>query len=73
MFLYLKHLHAADSSFGTIIKSFSKNIEETFCEGWKWMSKLFDIGEKKKFFQKPLIFSKSSKHFIIELAQGNSN
>ena len=44
---------------------------ETFCEGLKWVCKLFEINGQKD-FQKPAIFSKSSKHFVKELAQGNS-
>lgn len=35
------------------------------------MGKLFEIQEQK-FFQKPVIFSKSTEHFSIELAYGNS-
>ena len=59
-FPYLKHLQKINPSFVTKLKlSKYKNNEtrETFCEGLRWMCKFFSI---------------SSKHFIIEFAQGNS-
>ena len=49
----------------------SNEIGETFCKGLKWMFKLFDMNWQK-FFRKTIIFSKFSKHFIIEIVQGNS-
>ena len=36
------------------------------------MCKLFKINGQKD-FEKPVIFSKSSKHFVKELVQGNSH
>ena len=51
--------------------SLSNKIGETFCKGLKWIGQLFEIDEKKKDFKKPVIFPISTKHFIIELAQGN--
>ena len=69
-FLYLKDLQAIDPSFVTIIKLSSNEIRETFCEGLKWMYKLFEIYAWQDFW-KLAVFSISSKHFIIELAQGN--
>ena len=44
---------------------------EIFCEGLRWICKLLEINAQQDFY-KPVIFSISSKHFIIEIAQGNS-
>ena len=45
-------------------------MEETFCEGLKWMCKPLKIDGQKD-FKKPVILSKSSKHFVEEFEQGN--
>ena len=68
-FLILKHLQVIDISFLTITKPLTNKEGETFCERLKWMRKLYKINGQKK----PVIFSKSSKHFITELAQENSH
>ena len=57
--------------FVTITTPLSTKIGETFCEGLKWMCKLFEKNGQKDSW-KPVNFSKSRKHFIIELALGNS-
>ena len=63
-FLYLKHLQAIDPSFETITKPLSNRSRiEINVETFR------DNGQKD--FAKPFISSKSSKHFIIELAQEN--
>ena len=46
-FPFLKHLQAIDPSFGTIIKPLRNEIGETFCEGLKWMGKLFEKNGQK--------------------------
>ena len=53
------------------MKPSSKKRGETFCEGLKWMCKLFEKNRQKDLY-KAVIFSKSSEQFIIELALGNS-
>ena len=58
---------AIDPSFVTIPKPWSNKREETFCEWLKRMCKLFKINGQKA-FKEPLIFSKSYKHFVKELA-----
>ena len=66
-FPYIKCLQAIDLSFVTITEQLSNKIGETFCEGLKLTCKLFEI-DRQIDFPKPVIFSKSFKHFIIELA-----
>ena len=54
----------------TITKPLSSKTGKTFCEGLKWMCKLFEKNGQR--LQKPVIFWKSCKHFTIELVLGNS-
>ena len=69
LFHYFEHLQAIHPSFVIITKPLSSKIGGIFCEGLKWMSEVFKIEAQKEFW-KLAIFSKSSKHFIIELAHG---
>ena len=71
-FPYLKHLQVINPSFVTITKLSSNEIRETICEGLQWMCKPFEIKAQQD-FKKLIIFSISSKHFIVEVAQGNSH
>ena len=70
-FSYWKDLQASDPLFVTITKQLNNTIGETFCERLKWTCKLSERDEPKD-VQKPVIFSKSSTHFILEFAHGNS-
>ena len=63
-------MQAIDYSFVTIIKPINNKIGKTSPEGLKCVN--FPRKMDKKRLQKPAIFSKPSKHFIIELAQGKS-
>ena len=70
-FLFLKHLQTIDSSIVTITKPLSDKIGETICKGLKRVCKLFEKNGQKD-LKKSVIFSKISRHFILELALGNS-
>ena len=61
----------AHNPFTITTKPLSNKTRETFFEGFKWMcNNLFDINDLKD-FNFFIIFSKCSKHFISERAQGN--
>ena len=47
MFPYFRQLQAVDPLFVTITKPISFKIGQTFCEGLKWMYKLFEIDWQK--------------------------
>ena len=49
MFPYFRHLQATDPSFGTITKTLSNNITETFSEGLKRKCKLVELNGQKIF------------------------
>ena len=68
---FLKQLKAVHPSFVTITKPLGNKIGKAFYPGLKWMCKCFEKNGQKDSW-KPVILSKSSKHFIIELALGNS-
>ena len=44
---FLKHLQAINPSFVTITKPLKNKIGETFCEGLKWICKLFKKNGQK--------------------------
>ena len=48
-FSYLKNLQAIDASFVIITKISSNEIRETFCEGLRWMCKLFEKNAEQDF------------------------
>ena len=48
-FSCLKLLQSNNTSFRTIAKPLSNKTREIFCEGFKWMCKLFDVNEQKGF------------------------
>ena len=67
----LKHLQAINPSFVTSTNLSGNKIKETFCERLKWMCKLFEINSQQVYYRL-VIFLISSKHFVIEFAQGDS-
>ena len=75
-FPFLKHLQVINPSFVTFTKPLSNKIIEKFCEGLKWMCKLFEENEQKRFIKTCNVLQIFKiffeKHFIIELALGTS-
>ena len=60
----LKHSQAIDPSFVTITKPLSNKIEETFCEGLKWICKFFEIKGQKTF--KNLVISRNPQNTLLK-------